>query len=357
MRPTPPTVNRSSPLGKLATHPAHKSNYGFTLIELLVVIAIIAILIALLLPAVQQAREAARRSQCKNNLKQIGLALHNYHDVFGSFPIGSQSPQYKPNWRSAILPQLDLANIYNKLNFNAPLNHGFMAGNGNTAIGSGYDVENAVLNRLYVDVYKCPSSPASAFYTGTSPVSNNGLPSPNGSLGTETGMTMDYVGIAGAYSTSVDYGGSCVPSWGGSGAMWCNNGILIVQLVTKTRDATDGLSNTLVIGEQSGFIANNDYRSNYFGGWGGTISGSGGIPGNASWGTGLHVVRSSPNPATAPAFGNQTYLPNSPLTSAHTGGIHGLLADGSVRFISDNTDMGTLRQLSSKQDGLTLGEF
>src|SRR5690606_5643888 len=88
---------------------------GFTLIELLVVIAIIAVLIALLLPAVQQAREAARRTQCKNNLKQLGLALHNYHDVYNSFPMGTQTPLTgASSWRFALLPYLDQAVVYNQ---------------------------------------------------------------------------------------------------------------------------------------------------------------------------------------------------------------------------------------------------
>src|SRR5262245_13182261 len=102
---------------------------GFTLIELLVVIAIIAVLIALLLPAVQAAREAARRMQCVNNLKQIGLALHNYHDVNGTFPMGAGSGWYtlsapyynsKHNWsiHAAILPQLGQVPLYNAINFN-----------------------------------------------------------------------------------------------------------------------------------------------------------------------------------------------------------------------------------------------
>ena len=94
---------------------------GFTLIELLVVIAIIAILIALLLPAVQQAREAARRTQCRNNLKQIGLALHNYHDVFLSFPIGNLYAGTQTSngwsWIAFILPYMDLANDYEQLDF------------------------------------------------------------------------------------------------------------------------------------------------------------------------------------------------------------------------------------------------
>ena len=102
-----------------------KKKKGFTLIELLVVIAIIAILIALLLPAVQQAREAARRTQCKNNLKQVGLALHNYHDVALSFPIGSNASNTNSNgdghwgvsWWARILPYADQAPLYNTLQF------------------------------------------------------------------------------------------------------------------------------------------------------------------------------------------------------------------------------------------------
>src|SRR6056300_529797 len=93
---------------------------GFTLIELLVVIAIIAVLVALLLPAVQQAREAARRSACKNNLKQIGLALHNYHDVYGKFPYGANnSPQnWGSSWMLSLLPYVEEANAFNQVNFN-----------------------------------------------------------------------------------------------------------------------------------------------------------------------------------------------------------------------------------------------
>src|SRR4051812_17389707 len=95
--------------------------HGFTLIELLVVIAIIAVLIALLLPAVQAAREAARRAQCVNNLKQIGLAMHNYHDVIGTFPSGSIATKGWGgtwwNWPAFILPQIEQTSLYNSINF------------------------------------------------------------------------------------------------------------------------------------------------------------------------------------------------------------------------------------------------
>lgn len=100
-----------------------RKSRGFTLIELLVVIAIIAILIALLLPAVQQAREAARRTQCKNNLKQIGLALHNYSDVFGSFPIGVNS-SFPGGWGVSfwvgLLPYVEQGNVYSQMSFDGP---------------------------------------------------------------------------------------------------------------------------------------------------------------------------------------------------------------------------------------------
>src|SRR5262245_60347417 len=100
---------------------------GFTLIELLVVIAIIAVLIALLLPAVQQAREAARRTQCRNNLKQIGLALHNYHDVFSIFPPGNLqigeccNADNEITWAISILPYIEQTNLQNQYNFSRPI--------------------------------------------------------------------------------------------------------------------------------------------------------------------------------------------------------------------------------------------
>jgi len=319
---------------------------GFTLIELLVVIAIIAILIALLLPAVQQAREAARRTQCKNNLKQLGLGVHNYHDVYVGFPIGSQIPYYRANWRASILPYLEQTTLYNKLTQTPIPLHGYAAGNGNTS--AGYNVENAVLNNQFVAAYKCPSSVTSAFNVSASPVTNNGKQSPNAALGIETGMTMDYVGISGSWSGVAPFNTDCgTVIYGG---YWCNNGLMRIGKWSKIRDCTDGTSNTIIIGEQSGLINKLDYRSNYYGGWAGHN-------GTSSWGTGLSTIRYSPNPKTVPAGSDQTYAPNGALTSAHVGGVQVLLADGSVRFISDNLDITTLLRLGAAGDGDVIGEF
>ena len=101
---------------------SRQRNRGFTLIELLVVMAVIALLVALLLPAVQKAREAARSVQCKNHLKQIGLALHNYHDVYSTLPMGSGPVPDRPGWgfTMSLLPHLDLANVYNTVHFDTP---------------------------------------------------------------------------------------------------------------------------------------------------------------------------------------------------------------------------------------------
>jgi len=121
---------------------------AFTLIELLVVIAIIAILIALLLPAVQQAREAARRTQCKNNMKQIGLALHNYESTSTCFPLGSNASWDRiPNWRLQIFPYLEQANLYSRMDFN--LSFSGLVTNANTT----------ALSNNKIATYICPSSP------------------------------------------------------------------------------------------------------------------------------------------------------------------------------------------------------
>jgi len=147
-----------------------KVRLGFTLIELLVVIAIIAILIALLLPAVQQAREAARRSTCKNNIKQLVLAMHNYHDVHSTFSQGqSKTPNDHccgGNWRVHVLPFIDQAPAYNQINWAGDVSFG------GSSVGhyAAYTGGAEVFAGLTIPVFACPSS---ALPTNDDTVTNN----------------------------------------------------------------------------------------------------------------------------------------------------------------------------------------
>jgi len=329
---------------------------GFTLIELLVVIAIIAILIALLLPAVQQAREAARRTQCKNHLKQLGLAFHNYHDTFNRFPIGSQVPLYRANWRASILPYLDQAPLYNSLTQTPVDGNGYNStGNGWTGTVGGFGTgvgSNEKLINAIIPAYKCPSSSLSAFYVGTADGVSPGQTAPN------IGMTMDYVGIGGAFDGSVAVGvapfntTALEPSSSGSYGAMGQNGLLQINESKQFRDCVDGSSNTIMVGEDSGMIANVDRRKNLLGGW----SGHNGT--SIGWGGGgVVTVRFSSNPKTVAAGVSGSGYSNGPLTSFHTGGVHVLLGDGTVRFISDNLNLYTLLQLAAMNDGQPLGEF
>ncbi|MES2788473.1 MAG: DUF1559 domain-containing protein [Planctomycetota bacterium] len=321
---------------------------AFTLIELLVVIAIIAVLIALLLPAVQQAREAARRAQCKNHLKQIGLALHNYHEVFNTFPIGARAGSGSTdsdrwskgvNWRAAILPQLDQGPLFNQLN----LVGGSLSGySGDQANGG-----NQVLVRLAIAPYLCPSSSVDSFLNTTSPLYDNAARL----------QVMHYVGIAGAYPDPAGRASECNP---GNYGPACNNGMMRPANPARLRDVTDGSSNTIIVSEQSGVVGSNAISANYGGGWNGV---SQVYPANAGtlgayFYSGLTTVRWAPNARTGTANSSaQPYETNTILNSFHTGGIHALLADGSTRFVSENVDLTTLLRACAMNDSLVLGEF
>lgn len=333
-----------------------RSKSGFTLIELLVVIAIIAILIALLLPAVQQAREAARRSQCKNNMKQIGLALHNYHDVYNTFPIGAQAPFFRPNWRVGILPFLEQTALYNRLTQAQPTTSDGFAGGRNDAIAlGGYGTNFGVLAGLKIDVYACPSSALPSNNNGTTPASNNA----------QNGQTHDYVGVMGFYPDPAGRTGQCSTAVESARGAPCENGMLFFNGHTSMRDATDGTSNTLIVSEQSGMVDKKDYRANYQGGWGGFHTSLTDRPGTTSnanlFATGITTLRHAINldvpAANLPAGTTQMYSYNTIVNSFHTGGIHALLGDGSVRFLSQNMARETLGRLGCKNDGLVIGEF
>jgi len=296
---------------------------GFTLIELLVVIAIIAVLIALLLPAVQQAREAARRSQCKNNLKQIGLALHNYHDVTNAFPpgwIGVESglPNIEGSngfaWGTFILPYLDQSPLYNKFDFTAPMNYG----------------TNIDHLRHVLSVYQCPSdSKPDTFITeDADPV---------------TLATANYAGVFGLTSphdceTPYGQAGSALTASG----QCVSDGAFYHNSVVRIRDFTDGTSNTLMVGERTTWRNPHDASEVVYGTWTGAVPES--------------------EEAFARVIGHAGHLPNEghhaeDFGSAHVGGAHFVLADGHVRFISENMDEGTFNALGTRAKGEIVGEF
>lgn len=303
---------------------------AFTLIELLVVIAIIAILVALLLPAVQQAREAARRSSCKNNLKQIGLALHNYHDTHRVFPPGwvlpcaDSDPNHRfigrnPAWGFYILPMLEQSAIYDLENFQAS----GCSGNSNLLTPP----SNATKTNETLAAFSCPSD-----------IKESRNPDGFG--------TSSYVACRGndardGQDTSVGLQ---------NGMFWTNSSV-------KMRDITDGTSNTLMVGEISwnqwwAFGTNSNVRR------GGTWAG---IRDHKRDDMVSRTVNANfpINQSTGSGIGNT----NDGFGSLHTGGVHFVLADGSVRFISENiqstntSPIGTLQKLGVRNDGLVVGEF
>jgi prepilin-type N-terminal cleavage/methylation domain-containing protein len=325
---------------------------GFTLIELLVVIAIIAILIALLLPAVQQAREAARRTQCKNNLKQMGLALHNYHDVYGAFPPGRVRNTYSGitdgwytgniAWLPRLLPQIDQTPLFNTIDWN--LGQGTSGTDGHTGV-NGANPTGA--RRQIVTAFLCPSDPGTGQVNWTDP----------------TGMRVTGRASDGSYA-STSYAGCVGTDWrlrsgtAARGLFGQNSRVLV-------RDILDGTSNTLAVSEiVVGFpkLSDND-------------DGAGNCPQTGTLDT--SATRQTGNSWFYAYFPQSSFFstytpPNSSITwdcgansdrvnvasrSMHTGGVQSLLCDGSVRFISENLDLQTWQNLGDKSDGNTVGEF
>ena len=334
----------------MITHPPRNVRQsGFTLIELLVVIAIIAILIALLLPAVQQAREAARRSQCKNNLKQIGLAVHNYHDVHLKFPIGSRYPNDGPhNWRFSLLPYLDQANLYELTKDGPGVDVDFWEGAGGAYNGATLHFKDKVITSIYM----CPSSADPAISYANGPTNSE-----------QGSQSHQYVGIMGAYPdpagrTNVSYETQY-------NSFATNTGCLLINECKGMRDVTDGTSNTIIVAEQSRISDGSPVlkRSDYTSGWAGTsyagtvnqLIASG--AGQHRFGTGVTSVFHSPNPKSTGSEANAQWDWNTPLTSYHTGGVHVLLCDGAIRFLSDNADLSLIQKLCVRDDGQTIGEW
>ena len=316
---------------------------GFTLIELLVVIAIIAILIALLLPAVQQAREAARRTQCKNNLKQWGLALHNYHDVYNKFPIGAMAFATNQvnnfSWHVRVLPYLDQAPLYNQFDHDLKYNQ----------------APNKALGQEKSAAFHCPSARS------------------RDHLSNETGhWTVHYYGVAGAKGekstapgTYYDAAGNCNPNPGGGGpgcaaagthGGWATNGILYRNSNTAMRDITDGTSNTFLVGEissrqQTAVNGLPNLSFSYRPWTQGMNTNTNGAAIYSCKNVFKKIGRSGFRGNNADRFNDVAFGSN------HEGGTQFLLADGTVRFVSENIDFGLYQALATRQEGEVIGEF
>ena len=317
-----------------------KSRVGFTLIELLVVIAIIAVLIALLLPAVQQAREAARRTQCKNNLKQIGLAFHNYHDAYGVFapgfvakgavvPIGGGAgstliERSMWSWGAFILPYLDQATISQKLNV------------GNTWLDQNL-VTNLTTMQTKIPAYRCP--------TDVGPDLNN-YDSSNSEV--PVGCTTQYDArfttdgtnrIAGATSNYIMVSGSsdsttpavCAAGYGPSGGMGYINSRV------GLKDILDGSSNTLMVGERCYVYTKAGQRVVVGAGNALGFSSETNLAGSNVRANSMAVIGIGYDGINAFNTGALCHAKRA-FNSNHVGGAHFLLGDGSVRFISENID-------------------
>lgn len=292
---------------------------AFTLVELLVVIAIIGILVALLLPAVQAAREAARRASCTNNLKQIGIALHLYHDTNRTFPPGwiAQHPASNKaywlgqpgwGWGARLLPFLEQGNVSDDLiDFNLPMT----------------DAAHAKVRSTVINTYLCPSDPGPPVFL----LEPGSMPTPSydpGFTGSEVSKS-NYIGVFGTTQmlAACGGGGNCV-----------GDGSVVFQCGFRFADLVDGLSQTFVVGER-----NSEHSTST---WLGVFAGAAHAPGRI-----VAVATMPPNSDTNAAFNFSSY---------HPSGTNFVAGDGSVKLIAETIDMKVYHALCTRADGDVVGD-
>ena len=285
---------------------------GFTLIELLVVIAIIALIVGLLMPAVQQAREAARRTQCKNNLHQIGLGLHNYQSTHNVFPPGVlgdtgsvAANQSLHAWPTLILPFVEQVPLHNQYNFSVRFDH----------------ANNAAVVKTFLPVYLCPS------------------------------IQKDLVGnqyAAGHYAGNA----GTIPGQ--------NDGVLFPFSVTSFQSVVDGTANTIAVGELAYDVGGWARGANNTGGGGGGGGGGGAGQGFARavlrwWVCAAACARPGMNPPVTACSNSceQSFQ----FSSLHTGGGHFVFVDGHGRFVNENIDVTVFRRLLTRNGREVVGDF
>src|ERR1700733_285027 len=326
---------------------------GFTVIELMVAIVIISVLIALILPAVQAAREAARRTQCTNNLKQMGNSFHNYHYVMRQFPPPYIAVRHtvlpsfmSPRGRSDdanihtygefLLPYLEQSNIYNAVDFKQP----YFAPVDLTPIGlTNYKANNQARVAIDLRVFLCPSSPSRSV-------------NPFSYTWTDLPIAITYLAGGNDYgpSNGIASGGllPLAPSQGGgvaNGVMSDNN------LRTRIRDITDGTSQTALMWEIAArpaiYVEDRQLPGTTGGGgWADILNAENWFRGSTLVGT-----------ANGPCAINCTNQAETGVYSFHPGGVNVLLTDGSVQFLGENTDVGVFVSLVTLQGGTYIQQF
>jgi prepilin-type N-terminal cleavage/methylation domain-containing protein len=337
-----------------------KKRRGFTLIELLVVIAIIAILIALLLPAVQQAREAARRTQCKNQMKQLALGVHNYHDVYTMFPMSTNADGSLDagsarlstmaasnvnicllNHRGwlGVLPYVEQATAYNQLDLTGATGSYDRGSMGTSCGGDPFTNGNSAIVSQTISMFHCPSDPGGTHYTGTS--ANYRI--------SATAQAAGHFGAITNYDFSVTRYSNSQNQWSVLGKT--TRRMFGAHSRSRIRDVTDGTSNSVMLVEGTRDVKNGIANTWGYSKWVGN-----GIDFAASEGINYWPCCpwwATPDSSTDAGRTRNWGAPG----SAHTGGIQVALGDGSVRFISENIDNATRRNLAYIGDGNPIGEF